>query len=406
MRVLIVGGNRDGHRVFHRHGHELVLINRLGRSRPVDLTNGYRHVIAVADEAPLELWAELAGAVHRATPFDVVVAVHDDGYAEAAELGRRLGLPCLVDAELSRLVLDKSRTRDVLAAAGIPSCRHLVVKGLAALREAADEIGYPCIVKPVDATGSHGVAKIDTPADVPVAGLRTDQVDRELIVEEFLAGPEFSVEAISVGHRHHVIAITQKFKKDRTFVEQGHLVPAGLAEPDRRLVEDYTVEVLDALGFHDCPSHTEVILTDAGPRLVETHNRIGGDQIVDLVAHATGVDLYDLVARQSLGEDVGPLLPAEIRADRHAAIWFADPDVPADLHLTEVAGVEAARAVPDVVEVRITANPGPGLGEVRRSTHRSAWAIAVAATGDAALEHARQAIDALRLGYVWRRPAN
>ena len=411
MRVLLVGGNREAHRAFFRHGHDLVFINRLGWFRPADLTNGYRHLLAVADDASLDLWVDLADAVHRATPFDVVVSVHDDGFAKAAELGSRLGVPCFADAELSRLVLDKARTRDVLAAAGVESCRHRVVKELTALAEAVDDIGYPCIVKPVDSAGSIGVARIDGPADVPVAGLRTDQADRELVVEEFLAGPEFSVEAISIGRRHHIVAITRKYKKNGTFVEQGHLVPAGLSEDDRQSIERYVVRVLDALGFHDCPSHTEVILTDAGPRLVETHNRMGGDQIVDMVGHVTGVDLYDLVARQSLGEDIAPLLSAQLgaeafHADRHAAVWFADPDVPVDLHLTEIAGLDAARAVPGVVEVRTIVNPGPGHGEVRHSLHRSAWAVAVADTADAALAAARQAVDTLRLSYVWRRPTD
>ncbi|HEU5271770.1 MAG TPA: ATP-grasp domain-containing protein [Jatrophihabitans sp.] len=411
MHVLLVGGNREAHRPFFRHGHDLTFINRRGWFQPADLASGYRQLLAVADDAPLDLWAELAGAMHRTTPFDVVVSVHDNGFAEAAELGRRLGVPCHVDAELSRLVLDKSRTRDVLAAAGVESCRHRVVKEPAALAEAADEIGYPCIVKPVDSAGSIGVARIDSPADVAAAGLRAGQTDRELIVEEFLAGAEFSVEAISAGRRHHILAITRKFKKNGTFVEQGHLVPADLPEDDRRSIEQYVVRVLDALGFHDCPSHTEVILTDAGPRLVETHNRLGGDQIVDLVGLVTGVDLYDLVARQSLGEDIAALLSAQsgaeaFHAERHAAVWFADPDVPVDLHLTEIAGLDAARALPGVVEVQTTVSPGPGHGEVRNSLHRSAWAVALADTADAALAAARQAVDTLRLSYVWRRPAD
>lgn len=408
MRVLLVGGNRDGHRAFLRRGHDLVFLQRLSWFRPVDLTGGYQHLLAVADDASPDLWIELAAAVHRTTPFDMVVSVHDDGFAVAAELSRRLGLPCHADAELYRLVSDKSRTRDVLTAAGIESCRHRVVKELAELAEAADEIGYPCVVKPVDSAGSIGVARIDGPADVPAAGLRTGRTG-ELMVEEFLTGAEFSVEAISAGRQHHIVAITGKYKKSGTFVEQGHLVPADLPDDDRRSIEQYVIRVLDALGFHDCPSHTEVILTDAGPRLVETHNRFGGDQIVDLVSLSTGIDLYDLVARQSVGEDITPLLAqlgAEaFPADRHAAVWFADPDVPVDLHLTEIAGLDAARAVPGVVEVQTTMNPGPGHGEVRNSLHRSAWAVAVADTADAALAAARQAVDTLRLSYVWRRPA-
>lgn len=366
----------------------------------------YQQVVALADDAPSELWCQLAASIHRSTPFDVVAAVHDNGYLKAAEIALHLELPCSADSELFKRVQDKSQTRAALALAGVPSCRYRVANGEAALRAAVEEIGYPCVVKPLDGSGSWGVSLVNKPDDMSFASHRAgpEQVERGMLVEEYLLGEEFSVEAISIGREHRIVAITKKFTSEPTFIEQGHLVPAELGHADQDRIREYVVATLDALGFHDCPSHTEIILTATGPRLVETHNRVGGDEIADLVMHATGVDLYDLAARQSLGEDIAALLPAAISASCWAAIWFAAPSGTAELNLTEVAGMAAACAVPDVAKVQVTATLGPGVGEVRHSFHRSAWAIAVSPTGQAAVEHAQQAIDALKFTYVWQRP--
>ena len=68
--------------------------------------------------------------------------------------------------------------------------------------------------------------------------------------------------------------------------------------------------VLDALGVEFGATHTEIVLGDAGPRVIETHIRMGGDEIPALAFDATDVDLADCVVRQTVGEKVLP----EIRA--------------------------------------------------------------------------------------------
>jgi len=403
MRVLVVGTNRMCHDRLHDQGHELVLLMPRHRARPEDPAGPYRHVVILDDEADVSVWVGVAEVLHADRPFEAVAAFNEHTYRIVRAVSDRLGIPTVVDVELFDRVLDKSTTREILDKHGVPGCRHRVARGRESVLAAIGTVGLPCIVKPVDGEASTGVARIDTPADVDAALRRVGerQIDHGVLVEEFLVGEEFSVEALSVGTRHHILAITKKFSDDRTFVERGHLVPAPVDTAAQEAIRRYVERVLDVLGFHDCPSHTEIVLTADGPRIIETHNRIGGDSIMDLVELATGVDVHELVARQSIGEDVSALLPEPVTAHRGAAVWYADPSGPPTNTLTEIQEVERVRRLPHVHRVDLLKQPGSRQTAVLQSSDRSALVLTVADTADEALRHAQEAVGELRFVYTW-----
>lgn len=376
------------------------------RVRPGDAEGPYRHVAVLEDDADPELWVDAARAFHRSLEFGAVVAYNENTYHIVHAISEALNVPTVVDADLYSRVLDKFQTREILRRHGLPSCQYEFARGRDSVLAAIKNIGLPCIVKPVDEEASAGVAKIEPPEspeaiDAALRWVGDERIDRGILVEEFLIGEEFSVEAISVGTVHHIVAVTRKFIDGRTLVERGHVVPAPLSTATRGLITCYVSQVLDVLGFHDCPSHTELILTTAGPRLVETHNRIGGDSIIDLVRFATGVDMYDLVARQSIGENVTTMLPSQIAHRESAAIWFADPTGPATNTLAEVRGVEQVRELPYVKRVEILKQPGSPQTELRKSLDRSGSVITVGDSAQEAVRRAQEAVRMLQFYYKW-----
>lgn len=403
MRVLVVGTNRMCHELLRAHGHELVLFMPRSRVRPGDAAGTYRHVAVLEDDADIELWVDAARAFHRSMEFGAVVAYNEHTYHIVHAISEALKIPTVVDADLYRRVLDKFQTREILKRHALPSCRYEFARGRDSVLTAIKNIGLPCIVKPVDEEASAGVAKIDSceAIDAALRWVSDERIDRGILIEEFLLGEEFSVEAISVGTVHHIVAVTRKFIDGRTLVERGHVVPAPLSTATRRLITCYVSQALDVLGFHDCPSHTELILTTAGPRLIETHNRIAGDSIIDLVRLATGVDMYDLVARQSIGEDVTTMLPSQIGHRESAAIWFADPTGPATNTLAEVRGVEQVSELPYVKRVEILKQPGSPQTELRKSSDRSGSVITVGDSAQEAVRRAQEAVRMLEFYYRW-----
>lgn len=403
MRVLVVGTNRLCHDRVRENGHEMVLFVPRGKARREDPAGPYRHVVILEDQAGIELWVDVARAFHRWMRFEAVVAYNEHTYQIVRAISDELNIPTVVDADLFGRVLDKSTMREILEKHQIPSCRYELARGREAVLTAVRNIDMPCIVKPVDGEASVGVAKIESPADIDAALQRVgdEHIDRGVLVEEFLIGDEFSVEGISTGALHHIVAITKKFKDDRTFVERGHLVPAPVDVAARESIVSYVKRVLDALNFHDCPSHTEIVLTARGPRIIETHNRIGGDCIMDLVRLATGVDMYNLVARQSLGEDVTTMLPDEIVHHQSAVIWYADPGGPSTNTLVEVRKVERVRELPYVRKVELLKEPGSPQTAVHQSSDRSGLVVVVGDTSEEAVRRAQEAIGMLKFIYTW-----
>jgi biotin carboxylase len=158
--------------------------------------------------------------------------------------------------------------------------------------------------------------------------------------------------------------------------------------------------VLDALGFHDCPSHTEIVLTADGPRLIETHNRVGGDSILDIARLATGVDLYDLTVAQSIGAPV--TVTTSGSAHGAAAVWFAAPSGDGANVLSEVRNLDAARQFPGVDRLQLTRALGSRQVQVQQNGDRSAYAIATGQTAEQAVRNARSAIEALEFLYSWQ----
>jgi biotin carboxylase len=403
MQVLILGTNRMCHELLRGHGHELVLLVQRDRAKPADVTGPYRHVVVLEDLLDAGLWVDVARVFHRSLGFGAVVAYNEHTYHIVHAVSEALGIPTVVDASLYSRVLDKYQTREILKRHDLPSCRYELARDRESALAAIKSIGLPCIVKPVTGEASAGVVKIMSPAEIDAAldWVGEDHIDRGVLVEELLLGEEFSVEAISVGTAHHIVAVTKKFIGSRTLVERGHVVPAQLSTDTRELIACYVSQVLDTLGFHDCPSHTEIILTAMGPRLIETHNRLGGDSIIDLVHLATGVDMYDLVVRQSLGENVTTMLPGKIEYRESAAIWFADPTGPATNTLAEVRGVEQVRRLPYVKRVELLKELGSPQTELRQSRDRSGSVIAVGDTAQEAVCRAREAARMLQFYYRW-----
>ncbi|HSK38942.1 MAG TPA: ATP-grasp domain-containing protein, partial [Arenibaculum sp.] len=240
-------------------------------------------------------------------------------------------------------------------------------------------IGYPVIVKPVDGGGSIGIVRADGPEDVRAGFVRLDGLGiADVIVEEFLDGPEFSVEAFSFAGRHVVLAITEKIV-GANFIEMGHALPADLPEETGRTVEDFVAEFLTIVGLDDGPSHTELKLTSKGPRIIESHNRIGGDKIGLLVDAALGVNLVDL----SFGWAAG-ILPALDRVPPgrcSSAVRFLS--VPPG-RIERIEGLDRLRAAEDVLEFDFRHSVGETIGLVTENLERSGFvAVTAPTTGEA-----------------------
>lgn len=233
---------------------------------------------------------------------------------------------------------DKATSRQLFAASEVPSAASTWVHSLAAAASASERVGgYPVVLKPAAHAGSIGVVRVDSITDLPAlwdiasAGAAHQGPEGQgILLEEFLDGPEVSVETVTENGVTTAVAVTRKAVGfEPFFMEQAHLVIAG--DPLLDDVAPVAAAALRAVGITHGVSHVEMKLTASGPRLIEVNARLGGDRIGQLVRHATGVDLAAAAADLAIGR-TPDLTPTHTRS---AAIGMIYP--PADGTVTGLA---------------------------------------------------------------------
>ncbi|MFJ2627691.1 ATP-grasp domain-containing protein [Streptomyces sp. NPDC087532] len=282
-------------------------------------------VVDPADLEALRGAAQELAALHR---IGGVLSWNEFAVVHAAVIAESLGVPGLDPASV-RACRSKSAARAVFDAHKVPSARWVPVDTFAQARMAAEHLGYPFVLKPASAAGSAGVIRVDGPdqlqsayAFTAGAAARHGVESAGLLAEEYLAGPEVSVEVVSVPGHHHVAAVTHKqLSQPPYFEELGHIVAPALRSPATDAAENVAVQALEALDITHGVAHVEIRLTPAGPRIVEINPRLGGDLIPHLVHLATGIDLVAAAADLAMG-----LLP-NLRPTRAeaAAVGFVYP---------------------------------------------------------------------------------
>ncbi|MFD5496349.1 ATP-grasp domain-containing protein [Streptomyces sp. NPDC001812] len=308
-----------------------------------------------------------------------------------AEEAHALGLAPNPPQAVRRLN-DKAALRELLAGHGLSPVRCVALDSPAQAAAALAEFGYPAVVKPAGLAGSTGVRLVQDRGELDrwAAQLAALGHDGPVLVEEYLRGPEYSVETLSAGGRHQVVGITAKRTTPAPlFVETGQLFPAPLPSGTAAAVEKEVLALLDAAGHRFGPAHTEVILTDDGPRIVESQARLGGDRIPALIRIATGFDieaaLFDLLAGRAAAP--GP-------AVRSGAIRFFqfEPGT-----VESVDGLDAVRALPYVEEVSFRFAPGDELPATVHSASRHGYVVLEADDAEQADRRAGEAAALLRV---------
>ncbi|MFJ3201976.1 ATP-grasp domain-containing protein [Streptomyces sp. NPDC086989] len=294
----------------------------------------------------------------------------------AARANEALGLPGTPAAAVTAL-MDKAALRARSNALHAARPVSFVRCGRAALLPfLAGLIGFPCVVKPRAGALGEGVRLLAGPADAQAAVRDYPEVT-DLLVEEYLEGPELAVEALSREGRHRILGWTRRIPAPGTAATTatGHALPvalpAGTAEAVRALVRG----VLDLAGHRDGPSHTEVVLTPDGPRLIEAHAHPGAEELVQLLRLAHGTDVLALALAAGLG------LPEPVHHPRtaHAGLRYVD-FAPGTRIERAHPGPAAARAVPGVVRVRLEVPPGTTVRRTPTGSLHHAHVLAAAPT--------------------------
>ena len=168
------------------------------------------------------------------------------------------------------------------------------------------DLTYPVIVKPIDRSGSRGITKVNSKAELEQAINRAIGLgfEKKALVEEFAAGYEYSVEYVSWKGQHTFLAMTQKYTTGApNFIETGHLEPAPVSDEILASAKAVVEHALNSLGIEYGASHSEIKIDELGNiKIIEIGARMGGDCIgSSLVELSTGYDFVSAVIDIALG---------------------------------------------------------------------------------------------------------
>jgi biotin carboxylase len=253
-----------------------------------------------------------------------------------AKVREILGLKYGITFEAALNCRSKINTRNILKFLSKGSVQYKVIKSIDEAEEFVKEIGVPVVVKPSNEAGSNLVFCCKTVSEVKSA---VDQIikrsencvgqklDEDILIEEYLDGPEYSIETYTYKGVSKVIAFTEK-KILAPFIpiEIGHTVPANLSLDQKREIEEIVVEALRLLKVDFTVAHIEIRLTLNGVKIIEVNARPGGDKIPHLVKATTGIDLYKAALRLSLGENIEKNCECDLVKKADVRFIIADKD--------------------------------------------------------------------------------
>lgn len=252
------------------------------------------------------------------------------------------------------------------------------------------------ILKPTRNSGSRGVSKVDAcmtreDFDSRYYKALTESRDNSVLIEHFIEGPEFSVEAIVWQGTPHMIAMTdKKTTLAPFFVELGHSQPSVYSDNVKQLLYDATEKGIRALGIDNCAVHSELKIHDGQAFIVEIGARLGGDFIsTHLTPLSTGIDFVAAAISVCMGEEPD-LRPRA--AGQGVCIRYFTPK-PGRLATIENAHLLNA---PYVCNSAISCQVGDIIPEVRSSLDRSGHVIVTAPTPWVAIERAEKMIEEIQ----------
>lgn len=294
---------------------------------------------------------------------------------------------------------NKAFMRDALKSAGVSIPEYYKVNSKDEFIDAVHKInehGYRCIVKPMDNSGSKG---IDLLEDLSIETLEKAYAYSEvnsrsggLMVEEYMEGPEVSVETIAVDGTVHVIQITDKLTTGAPyFVEMGHNEPSILDSITQEKIKEVAIAANHAIGITNGPSHTEIKVTKDGPKIVELGARLGGDNITThLVPLSTGVDLVECCIRVALGEkpDITP------KYSRGAAIRYFHQK---DGIVKSIDGIDDAKKGKGIIQVSVVHDVGEHVTEINNSGSRMGFIIAQDEIPEMAIADCEEALNLIHV---------
>jgi len=305
---------------------------------------------------------------------------------------------CGISREIAIRATNKHLMREAFETYGAPSPKSILTKDEDdAWNLFCNEFDTNAILKPSRNSGSRGIAKVEKGISKEefvslYQRALNESRDHQVLIEQFIEGPEFSVEVIVWKGEPHVLAVTDKKTTEAPyFVELGHNQPSVYPVEIQEKLKAGAIAGCKALGLTYCAAHCELKLQNGEAYLMEIGARMGGDFISTELTHlSTGIDMVAATISVVLGMEPN-LQPIE---EKHGVCirYFT----PKPGKLISIEGEEALKNA-HVYDAEIYHKIGDVIPEVKSSIDRSGHVIVTASTAKDAITIAEKLIEEVKI---------
>ncbi|ADI26183.1 ATP-grasp domain-containing protein [Geobacillus sp. C56-T3] len=347
-------------------------------------------------------------SIELAKQYDIqaVFTMNEYRIPLCARISEAIGLQKGLSLQAALNCRNKKLTRKILYDSKVDQVKFCLVKSSDESLEVLKHFAFPVIVKPSNESGSRFVKKCNSESEVVQAineiknkGTNSigQPIDPEILIEEYLEGPEFSVESVTINGETTIIAVTEKKVTPPPYsIEIGHTVPYTLSTEDYQRVYQLISKSLEVLGVQNAVTHIEVKKTSSGWHIVEVNARPGGDHIPKLVRIVTGYDLAELALHIALGGTLKDAPKHPVQAPS-AAIRFLVADQPGTVLINDTI---FAKGHCNLVDAKLNVQPGEIVPQTTSNYNRLGYIIAQGSSDTHASEISEEILKFLELRII------
>ena len=234
----------------------------------------------------------------------LITACTDQALLTVAQVSEKLGLPCYVDYQTALNVTNKAYMKKVFADNHISTAKHVVMAQLD--WSVLGDLQYPAIVKPVDCNSSKGVKKVYNHQQLQTAFAEAVAMSRTktAIIEEFIEGPEITVDVQVENGKAHVLsaAYSDKIADDDKFVIFRTRYPVHEKPSVLEQIRQTAQQIANSFGLHNSLMLIQMISNGDQVYVLEFSARTGGGVKYDLIRRVSGFDVISAVVDLTLGK--------------------------------------------------------------------------------------------------------
>ncbi|RKX78981.1 MAG: carboxylate--amine ligase [Spirochaetes bacterium] len=366
-------------RIARRKGLRVVVADGNPGAPGAGMADEFLHV----DLKDKERLAEEAKIIARNGGLQGVFTAGTDFSTTVAWISEKIGLPG-IPYSVALNATDKSRMRRIFKEKGIPSPEFAVVDSDKSLVERGEKIGFPMVVKPVDNMGARGVRRVDTLEDLKEAFTlaKGNSGSGRVILEEYIPGPEFSLDAIVSGGDIFICGIADRhICFSPFFVEMGHTMPSNYPEDVKDRVIRVFRDGVRALGITDGAAKGDIKLSPSGPVIGEIAARLSGGYMSGWTyPYSSGVEVTEAAMNIAMGLPLPDLKPRQnlVSAER------AFISIPGTVE--SILGVEKTEEEAGVKDVFLRVSPGNRVFFPTNNVEKCGNIITQAKTREEAIE--------------------